>query len=375
MSAETDTSGEERVLRLLDDEGARWRAGYQPPSFDDAVRRLALPGDEASQLDAPHQVASPTAGRRIGWWRPALVAAAVLVLVGGLVGGAWHARRPETVPSGLADVGAAVTLTGLPDGFRAVDGPVANAQLGVGGKLAAAPLVERAWVSDRRTTGRFPMPESFIVRVWLGAGPEPYFNGPSVRSNPSQVSDEVVTTGPSTTATLVTVVWDEGDTLVEVSYTGPAPTSGSGRPLTSDEVLDVARSYRPTTVNVHPAGWSGSPRPVLVGTTPVVARLAQDGRHLLVSVDVNSEPDPARASTCHPYVQPVVTATDGRSVTVVVSVYAVQEVRAAGALETNGYACPPTATQRPVTVALDGPLGDRVVVDGTTGRVVLRGSA
>ncbi len=85
MSTETDTTGEDRLLRLLDDEGARWRAGYQPPSFDDAVRRLALPGDKGADLDDEHEAPTP-AEVHVGWWRPALIAAAVLVLVGGALG-------------------------------------------------------------------------------------------------------------------------------------------------------------------------------------------------------------------------------------------------------------------------------------------------
>lgn len=260
---DTDTTGEDRFLRLLDDEGARWRAGYQPPSFDDAVRRLGL----SSEAPAGPRVRRIGArGRGPGWWRPLAVAAAVLVLVGGAVGVLSTARRAQhptpAAPSSATTTSATTTSTGaatsaatattgplpgltmLPAGFAYWPHEVRQYSAGSGasGVVTSRPLPEgekerlytRGGVADER--------EGIVLDV-LTPGAEHLQPNVVVRGRPAQLVREACGATPG--CTRIIVVWVEASgSRVQVRYDGP-PAGSSPAPLTVDQVLTAARSFEP----------------------------------------------------------------------------------------------------------------------------------
>ena len=267
---------DDRLERLLQEDGQRWRDGVVVPSLDDALRPLALPGAEGARSgDRP--TASHSSRQAHGWWRPLAVAAAVLVLVGtaGVVASSVRGREgaaapgpatgvtappsvgPTSAPSAGDDEAAGLPLPGLtrlPPGFaywREVLVGSSSAQSDGGATSAAAATSQPlppGEVGRVYTLGGDGATESagviaLLVQPDTLSGTDAGRSTDVVRGHPAFVRDTGCDAAGARCS--INVGWAEGDgRMVVLRYSGPSHASGRSA-LTRAQVLDLARSYRP----------------------------------------------------------------------------------------------------------------------------------
>ena len=119
---------DDRLEQALAEDAQRWRDDFAPPALATAMARLDL-GDQESSA-APARMP-----RGRGWWRPLAVAAAVLLVVGGVVGllrrgvvspipPGTSASGPVSVPLTYVDRGGDAASEGYRPGDRAGGRPL-----------------------------------------------------------------------------------------------------------------------------------------------------------------------------------------------------------------------------------------------------------
>ncbi|GAA1879336.1 hypothetical protein [Lapillicoccus jejuensis] len=384
----TDSVVEDRLRRLLDDEGARFRAGYEPPSFDDAVRRLALPGDEGAWIDDPHE-APPVSTPRVDWWRPALIAAAVLVLVGGVVGVALRSGSVHGLPAD--GPGGAPRLTAPPAGFHLVEGAPAAGVLDATASLTSASSGDTSSVTYVGPRA-LPSGEHETLVLTATRASQPLVDLPDDVAGGIGTSAGVLGLVRGHVATVRTgscagvsgcqsidVAWAEtADEGITLSYAGPSGsisgTLGFAEVMAAAESLDDG-SGTPDPGATTRTGEAVLPQEVRLGgrrlqlwTTTALRGaeiLGRIGGPTFVGTSVPAWGS-GEISYCDPVDVPMLTAQDADHVEVTVGQYVTQVPT-----RSQLHPCPAVPpTQRPLAptrwVVLGDTLADRRVVDGTT---------